>query len=594
MYRKRPRLRWLVLVAVLALVAAACGEDAEPAPPTAAPATAAPTTAAPTSDAPTTAAPTTATPTTAAATTSAPAETPTTTEPPPPPTNPPPPTTEPGTEIRRGGSLDTFTYGDPGGFDLHMIYSRSGHYAVPVFNNLVTFSLLEADASVDNLVGDLATAWTVSNDGLEYTFTLAEGVAWHDGEAFDADDVVYSLAKMADPERSALASTFAAFERAEKVDSYTVKLILSAPSPSFLLQLGGPYAVMQAEHLAGTDGKSTDFLVGTGPWLFKDYQEGVSLEFERNPNYYKQGLPYIDTYTRFILGDGVEPFLSGRLDISQANTVDEIEQIKDAIPGAQFYPETTPSTELQWFNMNVAPTDDIRIRRAISLVMEPEELATARLGSLEVVHPGGIFGPGWALSAQERNTLSGMARPFEDRLAEARRLIADAGLSEGFTLKLLFPTGAGGIYERTFAVIADRLERFLPVTVESIALPRAEMRDRRASGDWHIASEFVYELLGDPQGWAGYFTTTGVSNFTGYSNPVVDNLFTEQAQALDPAERARLVQEIERLVVVDQPVMPWGDFYTTWRVWQPNVMNNLWNNTLYGPQWRAEEVWIDE
>ena len=144
-----------------------------------------------------------------------------------------------------------------------------------------------------------------------------------------------------------------------------------------------------------------------------------------------------------------------------------------------------------------------------------------------------------------RNTLSGMARPFEDRLAEARRLIADAGLSEGFTLKLLFPTGAGGIYERTFAVIADRLERFLPVTVESIALPRAEMRERRASGDWHIASEFVYELLGDPQGWAGYFTTTGVSNFTGYSNPVVDNLFTEQAQALDPAERARLVQETQ-------------------------------------------------
>ena len=589
MYRRGLRYRWLLAIAALALVAAACGEDAEPAEPTAAPATAAPTTAAPT-----TAAPAATAAADAPTTTAAPTETPTTSEPPPPPTDPTTTTTEPGTEIRRGGSLDTFTYGDPGGFDLHLIYSRSGHFAVPVFNNLVTFSLLEADASVDNLVGDLATSWSVTDDGLEYTFTLVDGVTWHDGEAFDADDVVYSINKMADPDRSALASTFGAVAGVEKVDSHTVKVTLSAPSPSFLLQLGGPYAVMQAEHLAGTDGTSTDFLVGTGPWIFNNYQEGVSLEFERNPNYYKEGLPYIDTYTRFILGDGVEPFLSGRLDISQANTLDEIDQIKEAIPDAQFYPETTPSTELQWFNMNLAPTDDIRVRRAISLVMEPEELATARLGSLEVVHPGGIFGPGWALTNQERNTLSGMARPFEDRLAEAQQLIDDAGLSEGFTLKLLFPTGAGGIYERTFAVIADRLQRFLPVTVESIALPRTEMRERRATGDWHIASEFVYELLGDPQGWAGYFTTTGVSNFTGYSNPVIDNLFAEQARAIDPAERARLVQEIERVIVVDQPVMPWGDFYTTWRVWQPNVINNLWNNTLYGPQWRAEEVWIDE
>ena len=416
-------IRWMVVIAVLALVAAACGDDAEPASPTVSPATAAPTTAAPTTTAPATAAPTT---------TAAMQETPTTSPPPPPPpTNPPPPTTQPGTEIKRGGSLDTFTYGDPGGFDLHMIFSRSGHFAVPAFNNLVTFSLLEADASVESLVGDLATMWTVSDDGLEYTFTLAQGVTWHDGEAFDADDVVYSLTKIADPDRSALASTFAAFDRAEKVDDHTVKLTLSAPSPSFLLQLGGPYAVMQAEHLAGTDGTSTDFLVGTGPWIFKDYQEGVSLEFERNPNYFKEGLPYIDSYTRFILGDGVEPFLSGRLDISQANTLDEIDQIKAAIPGAQFYPETTPSTELQWFNLNLAPTDDIRVRRAISLVMEPEELATARLGSLDVVHPGGIFGPGWALSTDERNTLSGMARSFDDRLAEAQRLIADAGSATG-------------------------------------------------------------------------------------------------------------------------------------------------------------------
>ena len=228
MYRRESRLRWPAVVATLALLAAACGEDTEPAGTTAAPVTAAPTTAAPSAEAPATTeagdAPTT---------TAAPAETPTTSEPPPPPDDPPTTTTEPGTEIRRGGSLDTFTYGDPGGFDLHLIYSRSGHFAVPVFNNLVTFSLLEADASVDSLVGDLATSWSVSEDGLEYTFTLVEGVTWHDGEAFDADDVTYSITKMADPDRSALASTFAAVAGVEKVDSYTVRVTLSAPFAQF-------------------------------------------------------------------------------------------------------------------------------------------------------------------------------------------------------------------------------------------------------------------------------------------------------------------------------------------------------------------------
>jgi len=179
---------------------------------------------------------------------------------------------------------------------------------IPIFNNLVRYNPKSNDPSVNNVVGDLAKKWDISADGKVYTFTLEQGVKWHDGQAFDAEDVVYSLTKIKDIKRSNLVANFPTVTTIEKTDAYTVKVTLSAPTPNFLTSLADGYAAIEPEHLSTVSASTTKFLVGTGPFMFNNYTSGVSFEFKKNPNYFRKDtsgnpLPYLDGMQYFIMAD---------------------------------------------------------------------------------------------------------------------------------------------------------------------------------------------------------------------------------------------------------------------------------------------------
>lgn len=209
----------------------------------------------------------------------------------------------------------------------------------PVFNNLVQFDTQKAGLDPRNIVPGLAERWEASADGKTWTFFLYRGVKWHDDKPFTADDVVYNMAKMADAKRSGVVSSFPNFDRSEKVDDYTVKVYLKAPSPDFLVQLAGPYTMILPPQKANVDWRTTDYLVGTGPFMYKSSVGGVSYQLVRNPNYHKKDasgnrLPYLDGVNYLVINDRsaqIDALLTNRVDMTQPSTGISSQELLDRV-----------------------------------------------------------------------------------------------------------------------------------------------------------------------------------------------------------------------------------------------------------------------
>ena len=214
-------------------------------------------------------------------------------------------------------------------------------YATPVFNGLVMVDPSQEEVSVEKIVPSLAERWTVSPDGKTYTFYLRKGVKFHDGKPLTAKDVKYSLEFFADPKMAALAPMVEMMERVEIIDDYTVKVSLSYPNVAFILYLSFPYCVMLPAHLANVNPKSTDFLIGTGPFKFKSRIPGKVWTYERNPDYFLKGLPYLDGVEVYpmLRETAVDAFCAGRLSMSGSirygiDQQSSLDKIRKRLPGA--------------------------------------------------------------------------------------------------------------------------------------------------------------------------------------------------------------------------------------------------------------------
>ena len=218
----------------------------------------------------------------------------------------------------RGGVLRTSSVFEVSMYDPHLVSSMRIHdHSAAVFNSLVRTDPMKEEVSVRNMVPDLAESWQISSDGKTYTFNLRRGVKFHDGRPFTSKDVKYSLDKLRDPKRSAYPAYFTPIDSVEIVDDYTVRVRLIHPYPQLLVYLAPPYVVMEPEHLKDVNPKSTDFLVGTGPFKFKELIPGKVTIYERNPDYFIKGLPYLDRFEIYVLTHApmVDAFIGGNIDV---------------------------------------------------------------------------------------------------------------------------------------------------------------------------------------------------------------------------------------------------------------------------------------
>ena len=504
------------------------------------------------------------------------------------------------------GGILKYGYWVADNFDTHQKVSYSPVATLPVFNQLVMFDINYKETVPETIIGDLADSWETSPNGTEITFHLYQGVKWHDGIPFTADDVIYSLDKMTDVNRSAISDWFPAYQSAEKIDDFTLKVYLKYPSAGFLLSLAQGESQIQALHLAGTDDRSAAFLVGTGPYIPEEYKPGSHIKYKRNPNYFKKDiygnqLPYLDgIYFYHSSSPACQQNLIGRrIDLMGTTTgASSVSVYKVLIEGA---PDLLWQKRVRYaygsaifLNLQNKPLDDVRVRRALDLLIVEDDLIPSYSSEVQFGTPGiGLLPVGLGLPEEEVVKLMGWDKPYQERVAEARQLLSDAGYPDGFKLKMMSMESGDSTNAFTNQVFAEALQKYLNIDVELISnLVPTELRRRLDENSYDVYTYKVNES--DTVKLNIYINADDYTKYSNYLNPELDKMIAELDNIIDPDKRRDAIWAMERVLLTDLPALPTGRFIPSFMPYYPWVKNLRWNNLSYSNTNRLEDVWIDE
>ena len=282
----------------------------------------------------------------------------------------------------------------------------------------------------------LAKSWTVSDDGLVYTFTLKQGVKFHDGTDFNADDVVFTLDRArASDSTNAQKGLFKTIKSVEAMGAHTVKLTLSQPTGSMLFNLGWGDAVMVAQESAATN-KSNP--IGTGPFKFSKWVKGDRVELVKNPNY-TGSANVLDKATFKIISDASAAsaaMMAGDVDAFPNFPAPENLGMFKSDPRFTVVVGSTEGETILSTNNAKPPFDNVKVRRAIAYAINRQSIID-----------GAMFGNGTPIGshfAPHHPAYVDLTDRYAHNPAKAKQLLAEAGYPNGFsaTLKLPPPTYA--------------------------------------------------------------------------------------------------------------------------------------------------------
>lgn len=440
------------------------------------------------------------------------------------------------------GTLQLAVDQSPVGLDPHKVTAFSSFAVVYAIYE----GLLEINADLQ-LEPALATAYEVSDDGLTYTFTLRDGVTFHNGRSMTADDVVYSLERILDPEvASPQASRFAQVASAEAVDDRTVVFTLTEPFAPFLANMPNLYVVPREaveEH-----GDLQQVAVGTGPFRLVEVVPDTYLHLEAHDGYYREGAPGVAALRYNVVPEG-----STRAAGLRTGTYHLLPDVDPttaltlrAAPNVTVLGTDDLAYTLLGMNTTRAPFDDPRVRYAINLMLDRDEIVDAvHLG--EAV-PAGPLSPAladWAVSTDAFTC-------YDHDVERARGLLAEAGHGDGLSFTIL-TFGTNRIVADTAQVVHAQLER----AGMDVTLNVAEFGT--FVQDWQNSNFDVFVSRNggniDPDGYLHRtFVTGGSTNVFRYSDDEVDALLERGRTNADPAVRREAYDALQERLACEGPI----------------------------------------
>lgn len=493
---------------------------------------------------------------------------------------------------QNGGILTVSTSGDPPNLDIFSnTTSRTLKVVGPCYNGLVMLN--PADPS--EIIGDLATSWEASEDGRAITFTIVTNAKFHDGVALTSADVKHTFDLMRDPPGDMVSlrkDSLSIVESIEAPDDYTVVFRLKQASPSFLTTLTNPWCLVAPKHVLEKHGNTKDVLIGSGPFMLKSQSKGVSIELVRNPDYHVPERPYLDGITVYVVPDRGTAALylrSGQLkiDIDMPPSI-ALGLQRDAPDAVNVMSATAYNGDCFVMNANRAPFNDIRVRKAIALSTDHED-------ALNVIYNGagavaGFMPPGqWSLSDDVLRQQPGYGGDIEANRAEARRLLEEAGLGDGFKTVLTGRKNAG-THEERVVYLADQFRK-IGITAEINLEETAQYLEIMEKRNFDVATSLISTTANDPDFLlAPYHTCEGTENYSGICNDVVDTLYTEQTTTMDFAARKALVNQIEVAALNDFGFVNLyfkNKFVSAHKSVQGYIMTNEPDNNM-----RFQDVWL--
>ena len=417
---------------------------------------------------------------------------------------------------------------------------------------LIFSSLLQFDSEL-GLVADLAEDWTVSEDGLNYSFTLRDGLTFHNGDPLKAEDIVFTYERTIDPDfASPHANKLALVESVDTPDDLTVDFTLSAPFAPFLavaFSRGPGRAMTPISRRAFEEMGEEQFdqtPVGAGPFAINAETADLSSGFELVAfDGWYGGRPLLDSIEVTLIA---EP--SSRISALEAGDVDMLD-IVPAIGTAQVSenPDITlvqlPGTSWEGLAMNWArpPWDNPEARMAVAKAINRDDLIETAMFGLATPSIGAIAPAfAWAYVPPEQSE-----NPQAFNLEEARALAESAGIAGAAPTLMVFEDD-----QRPAEVLRNQLAD-LGLDVQIEQLQQAAWNERWLAGDYDwIINGSVADADPDDGHW-NFFATEGPWNSYGYENPEVNELLIATRETSDQEERAALFQEVQALLQQDVP-----------------------------------------
>ncbi len=427
------------------------------------------------------------------------------------------------------------------------------------YETLVTF----AGTDYTKVVPNLAKSWTISDDGLTYTFKLRPNVKFHTGHVMTAKDVKFSFERLRNLKDNP-AWLMDVVDHIDVVDDQTVKIVLKEPNAAFLAMLVSPnFSILDSEAVKAHGGtaaadadktdKATDWLnqnsAGTGPFILKKWTRGVEVVLERNPNYWRGAAKLSKVIVKDVRDAATQRMMigSGDIDIAQNLDVDAIQAYKKN--GGKVVEGNTMDMIYLAMTTNPKisePLSHKEARQAVAYAIDYDgiikDLMRGAAIRLPTIIPVGLLG-----------TDPNLGYPHDP--AKAKALMAKAGYPNGFTVKMVYPnrTFAGGLAAETLAakIQSDLAQVGIKLKLEPRE-PVAHLAAYRAGKLAMTISPWTPDFL-DPHGWAIPFAVKGGSaaKRVYYDDPKAAELAVKAGKITDPKKRAEMYLQLQKIMLDD-------------------------------------------
>ena len=504
---------------------------------------------------------------------------------------------------KRGGILRARGW-DPPHFDPHLTRAFMTHTALSFVYNKLLRHKVGPDVPPGTFIvePDLAERWEAPDD-TTYIFHLRQGVKWHNkppvnGRELVAEDVKFSFDRFltvpGNPERQLLESV----DRVEVVDRYTVKFVLKEPFVWLLDILANAMCMwIVAPEVAQKYGdfKKVETAIGTGPFLLESYEPNVKTIFKRNPDYFRQGLPYIDGVEWLVVQDestGLAMYRTGQLDTGPGGNwavrQEDLEALKKSHPNLRYQDMLAINSTTIWMRTDQPPFNDVRVRRAISQAIDRQALIEAVYLRGE---PSPAIGRGLAQWSLPIDQLGEGARYYQYNPKEARRLLAEAGYAKGLKTQLTVSSG----YGRDLIEATQLVQRYLKDVGIEVELKIQEYGAYQATtgqGKFEglAMGPFAVAWEGDSALYGPYMPDQP-RNRGHVNDPKLTAMVQEQRRTKDPEARKQILVDFQRYAAEQQYYVYLFSVMITSSS-QP-YMKNFSHNLTFDYGSRVAEMWLD-
>jgi len=504
---------------------------------------------------------------------------------------------------KRGGILRVRGR-DPVHFDPHLTRDARTHSALSFLSSRLLRYKVGGDVRPGTFIvePDLAERWEEPDD-TSYVFYLRQGVRWHNkppvnGRELVAEDVKFTfdrfLSEKGNPSRYMLDSV----DRVEVVDRYTVKFFLHEPFVWLLDILASALSmwIIAPEVLAKYgDLKKVETAIGTGPFILERYDPNVKTVFQRNPDYFVPGLPYVDGVEWLVVEDestGLAMYRTGQMDAGPGLQWDirqaDLDSLKQSHPQLRYQDMLANNATTIWMRTDKSPFTDVRVRRAISHAIDRQGVIEAvwMRGELSPAVPRGLAE--WSLPIDQ---LGEGAKYYRYDPQEARRLLAEAGYAKGFKTTLATTGG----YGRDLLDAVQMVQRYLKEVGIEVELKIQEYGAYQATtgqGKFEGLAMGPYAVCWEPDSSLyGPYEPDQLRNRGHVNDPKLAAMVKEQRRLKDPEARKHLIFDIQRYAAEQQYYVYLSSQVIT-ASWQPYMKNFAPNLTAdFGS--RAAALWLD-